>query len=144
MQEYRDMLVEAVVEQEDEWIEKYLEGEVPDEATLKRLIRKGTIKMDFFPMICGSAFKNKGVQPMLDAVVDFLPAPTDVEAINVCCHLIDQLERHVPHTPPSAPLASVMPLRDHMPRPCMSSYHVHAWTACAGYLFLLSMAVVYR
>ena len=55
----------------------------PDEATLKRLIRKGTLKMDYFPMLCGSAFKNKGVQPMLDAVVDYMPAPTDVEAINV-------------------------------------------------------------
>ena len=55
----------------------------PDEATLKRLIRKGTLAMDYFPMLCGSAFKNKGVQPMLDAVVDYMPAPTDVDAINV-------------------------------------------------------------
>jgi translation elongation factor EF-G len=83
MQEFRALLVEAVCEQEDEWIEKYLEGEEPDEATLKRLVRKGTLAMDFFPMVCGSAFKNKGVQPMLDAVVDYLPAPTDVAAINV-------------------------------------------------------------
>lgn len=83
MQEYRELLVETVCEQEDEWIEKFLEGEVPDEDTIKRLIRKGTIAMDFFPMLCGSAFKNKGVQPMLDAVVDYLPAPTDVAAINV-------------------------------------------------------------
>ena len=83
VQEYRDTLVETVCEQEDEWIEKFLEGEVPDEATLKRLIRKGTLNMDFFPMLCGSAFKNKGVQPMLDAVVDYMPAPTDVAAINV-------------------------------------------------------------
>jgi translation elongation factor EF-G len=83
VQEYRALLVEAVCEQEDEWIEKFLEGEEPDNATIKRLIRKGTLNMDFFPMICGSAFKNKGVQPMLDAVVDYLPAPTDVEAINV-------------------------------------------------------------
>lgn len=83
MQEYRDLLVETAVEQDDEWIEKYLEGEEPDEATLKSLIRKGSLAMEFFPMLCGSAFKNKGVQPMLDAVVDYMPAPTDVEAINV-------------------------------------------------------------
>eukprot|EP00892_Ulva_mutabilis_P001865 jgi/Ulvmu1/1167/UM107_0041.1 len=81
-QQYRDLLVETAVEQDDEWIEKYLEGEEPDEATLKTLIRKGTLAMEFFPMLCGSAFKNKGVQPMLDAVVDYMPAPTDVEAIN--------------------------------------------------------------
>ena len=71
------------MEQDDEWIEKYLEGEEPDAATLKQLIRKGALAMEFFPMLCGSAFKNKGVQPMLDAVVDYMPAPTDVEAINV-------------------------------------------------------------
>lgn len=76
-------MVETAVEQDDEWIEKFLEGEEPDQATLKSLIRKGTLAMEFFPMICGSAFKNKGVQPMLDAVVDYMPAPTDVEAINV-------------------------------------------------------------
>lgn len=76
-------MVETAVEQDDEWIEKFLEGEEPDNETLISLIRKGTINMDFFPMICGSAFKNKGVQPMLDAVVNFMPAPTDVAAINV-------------------------------------------------------------
>jgi translation elongation factor EF-G len=82
VQEYHDIMVEVAVEQSDEWIEKYLEGEEPDAETLRALIRKGTINMDFFPMICGSAFKNKGVQPMLDAVVDYMPAPTDVADIN--------------------------------------------------------------
>jgi translation elongation factor EF-G len=98
LQEYHDLLVETVCEQEDEWIEKYLEGEVPDEATIKRLIRKGTLSMEYFPMLCGSAFKNKGVQPMLDAVVDYLPAPTDVEAINVrwlpLCNAFFRLSTH--------------------------------------------------
>ena len=74
-------MIETAVEQDDAWIEKYLEGEEPDEATLRALIRKGTIAMEFFPMTCGTAFKNKGVQPMLDAVVDYMPAPTDVESI---------------------------------------------------------------
>ena len=84
MQHYRKLLVEACIELDDDWIFRYLEEEeIPSESELKRLIRMGTIAMDFFPMLCGSAFKNKGVQPMLDAVVDFLPAPTDVPAINV-------------------------------------------------------------
>ena len=62
-------------------LEAYLGGEEPDEATLKRCIRKGTIAGAFVPVLCGSAFKNKGVQPLLDAVVDYLPAPIDVAAI---------------------------------------------------------------
>jgi elongation factor G len=79
--EYRQRLVELAVEQDDAALEAYLGGEEPDEATLKRCIRKGTVAFKFVPVFCGSAFKNKGVQPLLDAVVDFLPAPTDVAAI---------------------------------------------------------------
>ena len=62
-------------------MEAYLEGNEPDEATIKKCIRKGCIGNIFVPVLCGSAFKNKGVQPMLDAVVDFLPSPLDVPAI---------------------------------------------------------------
>src|SRR6266849_4594037 len=80
--EYRSKLVESAVEQDDTALEAYLGGEEPDVETLKRCIRKGTVTSKFVPVICGSAFKNKGVQPLLDAVVDFLPAPTDVAAIN--------------------------------------------------------------
>ena len=76
-QEYREKLIEKAVEVDDEVMEKYLEGEEPDEATLKRCIRKGTIDMTFFPTYCGTAFKNKGVQLILDAVVDYLPDPTE-------------------------------------------------------------------
>lgn len=76
---WRAELVEKAVEQDDEVMEKYLEGEEPDVDTLKRLIRKGTINMDFFPTYCGSSFKNKGVQLVLDAVVDYLPNPTEVK-----------------------------------------------------------------
>jgi elongation factor G len=79
--EYRERLIEAAVELDDEVMTAYLEGKEPDEATLKRLIRKATISSAFFPVLCGSAFKNKGVQPLLDAVVDFLPSPLDVPAI---------------------------------------------------------------
>jgi elongation factor G len=79
--EYREKLIETAVEQDDEVMEAYLEGNEPDVATLKRLIRKGTLERAFVPVCCGSAFKNKGVQPLLDAVVDYLPSPIDVPAI---------------------------------------------------------------
>ena len=78
---YREKLVETVVELDDEIMEKYLDGTSPTEEQIKSLIRKGTIGSKFVPVLCGSAFKNKGVQPMLDAVVDFLPSPLDVPAI---------------------------------------------------------------
>ncbi len=74
-------LIEAAVEQDDAVMEKFFEGEEPDPATLKKLIRKGTLNFSFVPVLCGSAFKNKGVQPLLDAVVDYLPSPLDVPAI---------------------------------------------------------------
>jgi elongation factor G len=79
--EWRHKLVEIAVEQDDEALGAYLEGKEPDEATLKRCLRKGTISFSFVPVLNGSAFKNKGVQPLLDAVVEFLPAPTDVTAV---------------------------------------------------------------
>jgi len=79
--EYREKLIEHAVEQDDTAMEAYLEGTEPDLETLKACIRKGTIAATFVPVLCGSAFKNKGVQPLLDAVVDFLPAPTEVPAI---------------------------------------------------------------
>ncbi|MEM6440824.1 MAG: elongation factor G [Pseudomonadota bacterium] len=78
--EMRAEMIELAVEQDDDVMEKYLEGEEPDQATLRRLIRKGTLAMAFVPVLCGSAFKNKGVQPMLNAVIDFLPGPLDVPA----------------------------------------------------------------
>jgi len=79
--EARTHLIELAVEQDDDAMEAYLEGNEPDVATLKKLIRKGTLAMAFVPVVCGSAFKNKGVQPLLDAVVDYLPSPLDVPAI---------------------------------------------------------------
>jgi len=78
-EEYREMMVETALDQDDDLMEKYLEGEQPSIADLKRCIRKGTINLDFFPTFCGSAFKNKGVQPMLNGVVDYLPCPTEVK-----------------------------------------------------------------
>ncbi|MFK8066727.1 MAG: elongation factor G [Gammaproteobacteria bacterium] len=79
VEEYRTELIELVIEQDDDVMGKYLEGEEPDIDTLKKLIRKGTIALDFFPTYCGSAFKNKGVQLVLDAVVDYLPNPMEVK-----------------------------------------------------------------
>jgi elongation factor G len=79
--EYREKLVEMAVEVDETALEAYLEGDEPDIATLKRLIRKGTCAVTFYPVLCGSAFKNKGVQPLLDAVIDYLPSPTEVPPI---------------------------------------------------------------
>jgi elongation factor G len=78
--EYYEKLVETALEQDDDLIEAYLEGTMPSMADIKRCIRKGTIALDFFPTYCGSAFKNKGVQLVLDAVIDYLPSPTEVKA----------------------------------------------------------------
>ncbi len=78
VEEWREKLIETAVEQDDDVMEAYLGGDEPDIATLKRCIRKGTIALDFFPTYCGSSFKNKGVQNMLDGVVDYLPAPNEV------------------------------------------------------------------
>ena len=77
--EYREKMVETALEQDDDLMEAYLEGNEPSIEDLKRCIRKGTIALDFFPTYCGSAFKNKGVQNVLNAVVDFLPNPTEVD-----------------------------------------------------------------
>jgi elongation factor G len=79
---YREMLVEQAVEVDEAATEAYLEGKEPSEAELKALIRKGTVTNQFVPILCGSAFKNKGVQPLLDAVVDYLPSPLDVPPVN--------------------------------------------------------------
>ena len=80
-EEYRHILIEAAVELDDDVMGAYLDGQEPDIDTLKRLIRKAVRHITFVPVLCGSAFKNKGVQPLLDAVVDFLPSPIDREAI---------------------------------------------------------------
>ena len=106
-EKYRERLIETVVELDDDIMEKYLDGEPPDVETLKNLIRKGTISGDFVPVLCGSSFKNKGVQPMLDAVVDFLPSPLDVESIKGVKYdrEDEQIERKSSDAEPFAALA---------------------------------------
>jgi elongation factor G len=79
IEEWREKLIETAVEQDDDLMEAYLEGEEPSIDDLKKCIRKGTLNLAFFPTYCGSSFKNKGVQLVLDAVVDYLPSPTEVE-----------------------------------------------------------------
>jgi elongation factor G len=103
--EYREKLMEAAVELDDEVMTAYLEGKEPDVPTLKRLIRKATIAGTFFPVFCGSAFKNKGVQPLLDAVVDYLPSPIDVPAVKGVDLKGNEVERKSSDTEPMSLLA---------------------------------------
>jgi len=103
--EYREKLIEAAVELDDGAMTNYLEGKMPDEATLKRLIRKAVISGTFYPVLCGSAFKNKGVQPLLDAVVDYLPSPLDVPAIKGIDDKGNEIERHPDDREPMSLLA---------------------------------------
>jgi len=103
--EYREKMIEAAVDLDDDAMTAYLEGKEPDEATLKRLIRKATITGSFYPVLCGSAFKNKGVQPLLDAVVDYLPSPIDVPAIKGIDDKGNEIVRHADDREPMALLA---------------------------------------
>jgi len=103
--EYREKLIEAAVELDDEAMTAYLEGVEPNEATLKRLIRKAVLTSAFYPVLCGSAFKNKGVQPLLDAVVDYLPSPVDVPAIKGVDDRGNEIERKPSDSEPLSLLA---------------------------------------
>jgi elongation factor G len=105
-EQYREKLIEAAVEMDDDAMNNYLEGNLPDNDQIRALIRKGTIAVKFFPMFCGSAFKNKGVQPLLDAVVDYLPSPVDVPAIKGVDAKTDQeIERLADDNEPLSMLA---------------------------------------
>ncbi len=105
-EQYREKLVEAAVEMDDEAMNNYLEGNIPSNDELRALIRKGTIAVKFFPMFCGSAFKNKGVQPLLDAVVDYLPSPIEVPAIKGIDPKNEaEIERHADDSEPLSMLA---------------------------------------
>ncbi|GLQ78123.1 elongation factor G [Mesorhizobium huakuii] len=105
-QEYREKMIEAAVEMDETALENYLEGKMPSNDEIRSLIRKGTIAVKFFPMFCGSAFKNKGVQPLLDAVVEYLPSPADVPAIKGVDAKTDaEIERHAVDDEPLSMLA---------------------------------------
>jgi len=105
-EEYREKLIETAVEMDEGAMERYLEGEMPSIEEIRALVRKGTIEVKFFPMFCGSAFKNKGVQPLLDAVVDFLPSPVDIPSIKgVDAKTEEPIERHADDSEPLSMLA---------------------------------------
>ncbi|QKC97043.1 elongation factor G [Mesorhizobium sp. NZP2298] len=105
-EEYREKMIEAAVEMDETALENYLEGRMPSNDEIRSLIRKGTIAVKFFPMFCGSAFKNKGVQPLLDAVVEYLPSPADVPAIKGVDAKTDaEIERHAVDDEPLSMLA---------------------------------------
>ena len=103
--EYREKMIEAAVELDDEVLTAFLDGNEPDEATLKRMIRKAVLTGAFYPVLCGSAFKNKGVQPLLDAVVDYLPSPVDVPAIKGIDHKGEEILRKADDKEPMSLLA---------------------------------------
>ena len=105
-EEYREKLIEAVAEFDEDFMEKYLGGEEITIDELKAAIRKATLSVEFFPVVCGSAFKYKGVQPMLDAVVEYLPSPLDVPAIKgINPDTDEEVERHSSDEEPFAALA---------------------------------------
>jgi elongation factor G len=103
--EYHEKLVELAVEQDEDVLMDYLEGNMPDIPTLKRLIRKGTLSLSFVPVVTGTAFKNKGVQPLLDAVVDYMPSPLDVLAIKGVDEDGNEVVRHSSDVEPLSALA---------------------------------------
>ena len=112
---YREQLIETVVEVDDAATEAYLNGEMPDKDTIRRLIRKGTIDSTFFPVFCGSAFKNKGVQPLLDGVIDYLPSPIDIPAIKgIDVKTEAETERHASDEEPLSMLAFKIANDPHM------------------------------
>lgn len=103
--EYHEQLVELAVEQDEDALMQYLEGEMPDVPTLKKLIRKGTLALDMVPVLTGTAFKNKGVQPLLDAVIDYMPSPLEVVAIAGTTEDGEETERKSSDAEPMSALA---------------------------------------
>ena len=104
-EEYRNNLIESVCEMDEELMEKYFEGEEPSVADMKRVIRKATISNDMVPVCCGTSYRNKGVQPLLDNIVDYMPAPTDIEAIKGVNP--DTEEEEVRHSSDDEPFAAL-------------------------------------
>ncbi len=114
-EEFREQMIERAVDIDDAATEAYLEGDMPDIATLRRLIRQGTIDVEFFPVLCGSAFKNKGVQPLLDAVIDFLPSPIDIPAVKgIDARTEEPIEREASDEAPLSMLAFKIANDPHM------------------------------
>ncbi|MCM1543912.1 MAG: elongation factor G, partial [Ruminococcus sp.] len=130
-EKYRTELIEAVVEMDESLMEKYFEGEEPSVAEMKKVIRKATIANEMVPVTCGTAYRNKGVQPLLDAIVDFMPAPTDIESIKGVNPETDEEEfRHSSDSEPFAALAFKIATDPFVGKLCF--FRVYSGTVNAG------------
>ena len=128
---YRSQLIESVVEQDDELMEKYFEGVEPKVEEIKKVIRKATIANEMVPICCGTAYRNKGVQPLLDAIVDFMPAPTDIESIKGINPDTDEEEqRHSSDSEPFSALAFKIATDPFVGKLCF--FRVYSGTVNAG------------
>ena len=128
---YRTALIEAVVEQDDELMEKYFEGVEPSVEEIKRIIRKATIANEMVPVTCGTAYRNKGVQPLLDAIVDFMPAPTDIPAIKgTNPDTGEEEDRHASDDEPFSALAFKIATDPFVGKICY--FRVYSGTVAAG------------
>ena len=128
---YRSQLIESVVEQDDELMEKYFEGVEPTVEEIKKVIRKATIANEMVPICCGTAYRNKGVQPLLDAIVDFMPAPTDIESIKGVNPDTDEEEqRHSSDSEPFSALAFKIATDPFVGKLCF--FRVYSGTVSAG------------
>ena len=130
-EEYRNNLIESVCEMDEELMEKYFEGEEPSVADIKRIIRKATIANDMVPVCCGTSYRNKGVQPLLDNIVDYMPAPTDIEAIKGINPETEEEEvRHSSDEEPFAALAFKIATDPFVGKLCF--FRVYSGTVEAG------------
>ena len=130
-EKYRTDMIETIVEHDEALMEKYLEGEEPTIAEMKKVIRKATIANDMVPVTCGTAYRNKGVQPLLDAIVDFMPAPTDIESIKGVNPDTDEEEfRHSSDSEPFAALAFKIATDPFVGKLCY--FRVYSGTVNAG------------
>ena len=128
---YRSQLIESVVEQDDDLMEKYFEGVEPTVEEIKKVIRKATIANEMVPICCGTAYRNKGVQPLLDAIVDFMPAPTDIESIKGVNPETDEEEqRHSSDSEPFSALAFKIATDPFVGKLCF--FRVYSGTVNAG------------
>ena len=128
---YRSQLIESVVEQDDELMEKYFEGVEPTVEEIKKVVRKATIANEMVPICCGTAYRNKGVQPLLDAIVDFMPAPTDIESIKGVNPDTDEEEqRHSSDSEPFSALAFKIATDPFVGKLCF--FRVYSGTVNAG------------
>ena len=130
-EKYRTQLIESIVEQDDELMEKYFEGEEPTVEQMKKVIRQATIANEMVPICCGTSYRNKGVQPLLDAIVDYMPAPTDIEAIKGVNPDTDEEEvRHSSDSEPFSALAFKIATDPYVGKICF--FRVYSGSVDAG------------